>query len=520
MRRRLCWTLLLAACDRADEGGEKQPQPTTVVAPDVLYLLPNVDNEGDFSEAPSEDDDELEPLTVQLSGLAAASLRLDVDGSDQLRVWRDGAVLVDDWNEAVTIDWVDGDLELAVEAGQYDVDGSLVIDALDDDGEIVVSATVRLRSAPLLLSHHLQPGEKVVATEVAYYGSSNEAMLAVFSDVLGDAFEAANGRDYQQDAWIQDEVEFAYATLPDGRSMPAIIDSIRDRGLDDYAEDRWRGEDFAHLVFGRGYANSLDSFGNLELTPPVDGFPFGRIYYGAVDGYAPRAKPLFTFFDEVGLQAPIQIDTSWLCVGHVDEFMTFLPDPTAPRGFRYVIADVDAAWAVLDAMDPSTPLPRYAGRQNHDYATVGEIVADAGLRSLNDDLMRERIEPMLTLMTAELGLQSEEILRLPSLFEDVGYCGGTVASLIPGMVNLTIADLGDGPQAFLPDPFLRADLDDQTTDPMIDAVTELLPESIDLHFVDDWEIYHLALGEVHCGSNVLRSPSAADWWTQDLGGSQ
>jgi hypothetical protein len=32
-----------------------------------------------------------------------------------------------------------------------------------------------------------------------------------------------------------------------------------------------------------------------------------------------------------------------------------------------------------------------------------------------------------------------------------------------------------------------------------------------IHFVDDWE-YHNDLGELHCGTNVIRSPPNTDWW--------
>jgi hypothetical protein len=36
------------------------------------------------------------------------------------------------------------------------------------------------------------------------------------------------------------------------------------------------------------------------------------------------------------------------------------------------------------------------------------------------------------------------------------------------------------------------------------------------HFVDDWDMYHLNLGELHCGTNVKRTPpeksSAPRWW--------
>ena len=64
----------------------------------------------------------------------------------------------------------------------------------------------------------------------------------------------------------------------------------------------------------------------------------------------------------------------------------------------------------------------------------------------------------------------------------------------------------------LPDPFLRTNTNLQESDPFIEHVNALLPESVETWWVDDWDSYHLWMGEVHCGSNTLRAP-AADWWT-------
>jgi hypothetical protein len=43
-------------------------------------------------------------------------------------------------------------------------------------------------------------------------------------------------------------------------------------------------------------------------------------------------------------------------------------------------------------------------------------------------------------------------------------------------------------------------------------VRDRIPSSINLHFLDDWDVYHMGLGEVHCGSNVKRE-ATAEWWT-------
>ncbi|MEC9390734.1 MAG: protein-arginine deiminase family protein, partial [Myxococcota bacterium] len=101
---------------------------------------------------------------------------------------------------------------------------------------------------------------------------------------------------------------------------------------------------------------------------------------------------------------------------------------------------------------------------------------------------------------------------MPSLFEEVSGCGGLVAALIPGMANLIIADVDGAPTAFIPDPFIRSDLNDQASDPVIAAVRAIFPESLGTVFVDDWSVYHMGLGEVHCGTNVERETNN-EWWT-------
>ena len=121
-------------------------------------------------------------------------------------------------------------------------------------------------------------------------------------------------------------------------------------------------------------------------------------------------------------------------------------------------------------------------------------------------------------MKAELGLLDEEIILIPALFEEPRGCGRYVAGLIPGMANLIVVnEPGLASKVFMADPFVRDDLNDQSIDPMIAAVEDVMPSSLDLWFLDDWEAYHMALGEVHCGTNMTRTPDL-DWWNYDQGG--
>ncbi len=517
--------LLLAACEGGGSSDLDEPadvpEPVVLSGPETVYGLPNLDNLATDWTNKDYDDDELVPFEVIPSEATPASFRLTLSGTEQsARIWHDGSIIAKGGSPEAELDGGADPLELRVEFKDFDTDAVLQVEELDENGDVLQSIDVALRSSPLFLNHHLQPAELIIATETSYGRVNNDAFLEGYADAVGERFEPAKGREYFQDPWMQDEIEFAYGVLPDGQALDLVIDSIRDRGLDDYPEDVWAGEGVGVKTWGRGYASSQDSFGNLEVSPPVDGFPFGRIYYGASARYRPQADPLFDTFEENRIQEPFEVDISWLCVGHVDEFMTFVPDSTAPRGFRFVINDVDAGYEVLEAMDPSTPLPRYTGGQNHGYSTVGELVEDNGLRVHNEDIQLDYLDPIREQMISELGLLDEEVILLPGLFEEIGYCGNTNAALIPGMANLIVADFGEGANLFIADPFLRSDLNDQSSDPMIQAVQDVLPAEAELHFLDDWDVYHLGLGEVHCGSNVLRTPSPTDWWTNDLGGSK
>jgi protein-arginine deiminase len=217
------------------------------------------------------------------------------------------------------------------------------------------------------------------------------------------------------------------------------------------------------------------------------------------------------------VQAPFEIDTSWLCVGHVDEFMAFIPDPAAPKGFWLVWSDVDLAYDLLDRLDGDTRLPRYAPAfGGHGIRDVKELRDDAALRAYNEDVRDQDLEPILVQVLEELGLDPGDVLRIPALFEAAPGCSGAAAALIPGMVNLTVANIpGEPVKLLMADPFLRADVADQGSDPLIADMRARFPAGVELVFVDDWDTYHMALGEVHCGSNVRRTP-VDGWWLSAL----
>src|SRR5690606_11540474 len=134
-----------------------------------------------------------------------------------------------------------------------------------------------------ILNHHLQPAEAVWVLGVNDAGWNNRALIDVLSGVLGDALHVLESRPYRGDVGVQDEPEFGTFTTP-GRREDLVLDSIRNRGLDAFPKDLMGPDHGAVTIGERRRGRSVDSFGNLEVTPPVTvggvHYPFGRVYYG------------------------------------------------------------------------------------------------------------------------------------------------------------------------------------------------------------------------------------------------
>jgi protein-arginine deiminase len=490
------------------------PPPPPAWSFNNVYGVANLDDDDgttrDWEQAPFAADDDMSKLVLpgDTLGLGAGTVQLTLTSSSltNIRIYRANVLVLGGTagGGPLTITPDGSDVELAIEFGNFSVAGQLEITSGSN------TWTSKLQAAPLLMNHHLQPAEHVWAVRV----SDNASFINSYSTVLGTKFTSVSGSTVGSDVWIQDEFEFGTTTGEGNTRLDVVIDSVRDRGLDGYAEAAWVGPDTIAAAWGNpNTATSYDSFGNLEASPPVTvngvAYPFGKIYYGRV-GTSGLNSTLGNFLASQKVQAPFQLPTNWLCVGHVDEYSSFLPDPASPKGFKLVIADVPAALAVLGAIAPSATLPYYG--QDHGYPTVGSILADTALIALNNDLQADYLDPIIAKFKTELGLTDADIIKVPSLFETVSNCGGRVAALIPGMANLIVANVdGQTTHVFTADPFFRSTTN-QATDPMITAFKAASSPTLQWHFIDDWDTYHLGLGEVHCGTNVRRTPTAS-WWT-------
>ncbi|ELK27944.1 Protein-arginine deiminase type-2, partial [Myotis davidii] len=150
------------------------------------------------------------------------------------------------------------------------------------------------------------------------------------------------------DRWIQDEIEFGYIEAPH-KGFPVVLDSPRDGNLKEFPVKQLLGPDFGYVAREPLFepVTSLDSFGNLEVSPPVTvngkTYPLGRILIGSsfpLSGGRRMTKIVREFLQAQQVQAPVELYSDWLTVGHVDEFMTFIPIP----GTKVLLIRAGTTW--------------------------------------------------------------------------------------------------------------------------------------------------------------------------------
>lgn len=502
--------------------------------PPMILLIPNIDDDNEDGtidwETPLQVEGEDDLATVSLANKRRATTISLARTNDQVRISHNGRVVL---GPRLPATWTlparsKGDtIDINIEAESWGDLGSLIITD-DKSGEYV---EVPLVGSPPTMGHHLLPTEQVFVVGLDYQGYSNADMIADMQAVLGDKLTVVPGGTVGDDPWMQDEPEWFNMWSPDGENR-FILDSIRngngDGGLDPFPETQIRPGMSIQVHGDPGGATTFDAFGNLEVSPPVSAngieYPLGRMYYGwdgrATGGYelGPQVA-VRDFLASLGDQEPFWVDTSWLCVGHIDEITSFLPDPTAPRGFRFLIADTGLGLETLKTKPESFSIGRHGlrGFRGHNRPTIGSYINDNALIAYNEDLQQDYIEPILATFTEELDLTADEIVRVPAFFEEeadqFGVCGAL--AVIPGSVNLLMItdETGEGGTAILADPFLRPDGAPQTDDPFLVAWTELMPDGVEPIFVDDWSVYHMGAGEVHCATNQERNAALS---TTDL----
>lgn len=510
------------------------------------------DAEGDVARAP----ENFAPVRVSpikgLSGKASGQVVPVGAGADNVRVFvkRAAGWVFIGKGAALSARELAAGVELGVDA--RDVardprkwDGAVTLELRVADRGSMMPDRVAMRVAPVVVHNHMQRAVDIFGPDSGRF-APHKAFMADMEAALRKAGYAQPIRRIQtNDNWAQDFVEFGYVSMPaPGGTQKTIRIAIRSpqpgraagRTLFDL-----RGPGMGVVqIGGEGY-HQVDSFGNLETVPPYshDGktYPVGRVIYGdAGDGVAPHTDWV-NFFAAQQVQAPIVLDTSWLAIGHVDEFVQFIPANT-PRGWTIAVKDVDGALALLRkaSADGHGKAPAMS-RPDVPPRSIDDLLGDAVWLRLNEQA-RRKIALNLEILKAETGVTDEEIVRVPGLFveSDFHQFINTVAhkasapppGTFPDGILLPPESITYGPGTLIahyPAP-VNGLLVDRTHyiaprqwGPVIDGVDILeaavakayAAQGIETTFVDDWQTHHVIGGEIHCGTNATREIGQS-WW--------
>ncbi|XP_012381402.2 protein-arginine deiminase type-4 isoform X1 [Dasypus novemcinctus] len=381
---------------------------------------------------------------------------------------------------------------------------------------LVFQDSVVFRVAPWIMTPNTQPPQEVYACRII----ENDCFLKAVNTLAKKAkckLVICPEEENMDDQWMQDEMEIGYIQAPH-KTMPVVFDSPRNRGLKDFPIKRVLGPDFGYVTQNpqTGLVTGLDSFGNLEVSPPVTvgdkEYPLGRILIGNSSYPSPQSRDMHQvlqdFLSAQQVQAPVKLYSDWLYVGHVDEFLSFVPAPDR-KGFRLLLASPRSCYQLF----------REQQQKGHGEALLFEGIMRKKLHKIKDILSDKKLQEHNTyaqgcidwnreVLKRELGLADRDILDIPQLFKLVEKSSNSLKAeaFFPDMVNMLVL----GKHLGIPKPF----------GPIIDGrccleekVRSLLePLGLRCTFIDDFYDYHVKQGEVHCGTNVRRKPFSFKWW--------
>lgn len=391
-----------------------------------------------------------------------------------------------------------------------------------------------------LTTEHNPDGFDVVQLRVSpwiMFGNTGTEMDTIYSNVVMPAFVAgitvatdAAGLNYAKvtnwgDHWTEDYFQTGFVSIPwaDGLVHGMRASMPRPWGRSNNPADRpvnYLAQ--SHAYYDSGYfvvyrepdtGSTYDSYGNHDLIPAHEGYPYGRIIHGS--NILPETK---TFYDAQMVQGPsLEVNTSWLIVGHVDEALSYVPAAT-DRGWKLLVGSPTLAREMLLAWQQQGfgDAQMFVGKSWDNGApaaiSIDEVLADQDLMADSQEA-QGFIDGMVATVRAEIDLTDDEIIEIPFLFEAdayglVAFNPGTVNSLVFNG-NMVIPD-PHGPVINGVDGFEQDLLDRLGT-----AANQLGADGqgMAVYFADDWDWYHVLLGEVHCGTNQQGPPSPeVKWW--------
>ncbi len=388
---------------------------------------------------------------------------------------------------------------------------TLSVSLLNHAGAVVDRNKISCMVAPFIIPSPLDHVERVLVIETRLTHRFIEC-LTKETDRIGTDLKPMRFQDaIPSDVWAQDTALYGVAVTPEFGQSLAVISGIRGlhngistEPLDHNTRHHYRAQNAIVVDAAEPRNNSrwIDWYGNLEVSPPVtlyDGtvFPFGRILVGCQNELSLHPEVL-GFLEAQKVQwPPVELDVSWLTIGHADELINFVPTNNK-CGFKLLYPSVDVAKTILQTLISEGHADVGVFVRKAERTTVkilyDEIALSAETFKIATALQRQKRELM-----SELGITEEDFIELPALFRDgLPVIPNPVNSLVIGHSIIVADPLG---------PTING------VDRIRDAIIQPLKAvGMDVRFIDIWEPYHVRSGEIHCATNTIRRLSRQNWW--------
>jgi protein-arginine deiminase len=418
---------------------------------------------------------------------------------------------------------------------------------------------VLLKEAPVLTQLNTQRLQQVLTTPADKDDAEGKEWRSVVEKQAKASGAPLRLLDQGDDKWTQDIFEPAYMSIPGPggkpQGMKVLLGSVNDdrRVGSRVIFTDLAGHDVAAVhtehvpVLDPIENSSYDSMGNLETIPATPGHPVGQIVMGGdgLDHKTGPASELVTLLKSQGQQDPIAVDTSWLTIGHVDEFIQFVPVPGSRLSWKAVVADPTAGLGLLakvkadghggEIMHGGLPKLEWPYDLRIDQRSTDEFLADKQFVETNQRAA-EKIQANLDVLKSKAGLRDSDFVRVPALYTarslDYGMLETEISSLpdgqekdeavaklhamrdavaeVPGTVNGLVLNAG---RYVAPKPFGPVV---NGKDVFATAISKAFAGiGYQVAYANELTSVHVSEGEIHCASNTLRDSLAADqrWWT-------
>ena len=403
-------------------------------------------------------------------------------------------------------------------------------------GDTVISSDcLRLKIAPLIL-----PWDECSLSTVYV-----TAQYPYFDELLNPQFVRLGT--VTAERWAQDMVKLGSTQIRTNGDYREIAISLNHPGTGDFMTNLCGASMLPQTVWSVG-----GNGGNIIISPPVPGYPFGRPIVGNK-----HSESVF-FLNAQGIQTnALLITNDWLLVGHTDEVIAATNTvrcsrddawASAARTFRQlcVATNDEGAWkqstlaaslsAATNALFVPALLPLF---HTNDYLriddeivkilTIGdstgtvarmqagtsmgqhpsgavvyaisELLRDNLVGGMQDTAVVARISQIRASISSAFTNSSFEFVEVPVLFQYTSYGGdngmcAVTANLVNGLI--------EPPTGF------------KVTDPGSSLFLDVLHDRAGLTVEPNallWDVYHVYYGEIHCGVAQRRVlPTSVPWW--------